>query len=91
MFFCSVYLYNICTTSNLGCTQKQMDLVFIVDGSDSVCEQDPTFVNGVCNNWKLIIEFMVNIVNVITEEDMKTRVAVIVFNDSPEIKWYLET
>ena len=51
------------TPAPTTCASAKLDIIFAVDGSGSICDNDPTFLNNRCNNWDLMITFIENIVN----------------------------
>ena len=72
------------------CSEVKLDLVFIVDGSGSICENDLSYANGKCDNWISIINFMVGIVDVLGVDSGKTRVALVLFSTEAELRWLLD-
>jgi hypothetical protein len=59
-----------------------MDLVFVVDGSGSICDNDPSFRYGTditCNNWNFILNFMSDFVSDLTIGPSTARVGLVTF------------
>lgn len=74
------------------CIASALDLVFVVDGSGSICDNDPDFVYGkdvTCNNWKFILQFMVDFVRDMEIGFSATRVGLVTFATQAELEWNL--
>lgn len=70
-----------------------MDLVFFVDTSGSICDSDPLFVYGTdttCNNWKFILQFIVDFVNATDIGESATRVGLVTFATGARVAWDLK-
>ena len=72
------------------CETALLDLVFIVDGSGSICENDPSFRSGSCDNWRFVITFMVNIVETLGIDQGRTRVGLVLFSTDAVVRWTLQ-
>jgi len=69
-----------------------LDLVFLVDGSGSICDSDPDFRYGTdvtCNNWKLVLKFMEDFVNETDIGLTATRVGLATFATNSAVAWDL--
>lgn len=74
------------------CVASALDLVFVVDGSGSICDNDPDFEYGkdvTCNNWKFILQFMVDFVRDMEIGYSATRVGLVTFATQAELEWNL--
>jgi hypothetical protein len=68
-----------------GCieTESSVDLVFVVDSSGSICENNPTYNNGSgCNNWILIVNFVVEFVRAMQPSRDGTHIGLLSFSDN---------
>ena len=72
------------------CTNAKLDIVFAVDGSGSICDNDPTFQNGRCNNWNNMVAFIENIVNFLGVGRDASRVGLLTFANEADVKWALD-
>lgn len=64
-----------------------MDLAFVIDGSGSICDDQPSNPYQPCDNW----EFLLNFVNQVTETFKigpdDTQVTVATFANTVSIPW----
>ena len=70
----------------------QLDLVFIIDGSGSVCNDVPGWDKASgenCAPWNMVISFMESIIEDFNINDDYVRVAAIVFGNSARVHWDL--
>ena len=78
-----------------ACSEEPVDLVFVVDGSGSICDTDPKFVYGrdsTCSNWGFIVSFLRNFITSITTTGLSypdLRVAMVQFASNSELRWDL--
>lgn len=76
----------------IDCKNATMDLVFVVDGSGSICDNDPEFRKGIdttCDNWKFILKFMRDMTNSLTIGMTATRVGLVTFATKAQVAWNL--
>jgi hypothetical protein len=64
----------------------ELDLLFLIDGSSSICEGKPA---DDCPNWNSIIDFMKDIVKHRKIGPEGTKVALVTFGNEPEFRWNL--
>ena len=68
-----------------------MDLVFVLDGSGSICDKDSTAEpNNGCNNWKLVIEFIQTLISNFVIGDDSVRVGFVIFANNGNLKFGLD-
>ena len=70
-----------------------MDLVFVVDGSGSICDNDPNFEYGrdnTCDNWNFILKFIVDFVSAMDIGLSSTRVSLVTFATTAVLDWDLK-
>jgi len=70
-----------------------MDLVFVVDGSGSICDSDTNFHYGTdvtCDNWNFILKFMEDFVSDMDIGLASTRVGLVTFASSAFLGWDLK-
>ena len=67
-----------------------LDLVFIVDGSASICNDDPSKANGKCDNWISMIDFLVNVTETLQIDQGRTHVGMVLFATSAEVRFNLD-
>lgn len=75
------------------CVASALDLVFVVDGSGSICDVDPKFEYGrdiTCDNWNFILTFMVDFVNDMDIGLTATRVGLVTFASTAVVQWDLK-
>ena len=62
-------------------TESVIDLVFVVDGSGSICDNDTSRMNdgSGCNNWKQIVSFITDFVTVMQPSKEGTHVGLVSF------------
>ena len=65
--------------------------MFIVDASGSVCNDDPTYSNGNCNNWMSSIDFLVTIARTLQIDQGRTKVGLVLFATTAELRFTLDT
>jgi hypothetical protein len=54
--------------------------VFVVDGSGSICDDNPGYTNGSgCNNWILIVNFVVDFVQSMQPSREGTHIGLLSF------------
>ena len=68
-----------------------LDLALVVDGSGSICENDLSYANGKCDNWRAVINFLADLVNVMDIDGGKARVGLVLFSTDAEVRWSLGT
>ena len=81
-----------CNVFLTDCSTSALDLVFVVDGSGSICDSDPDFVYGTdvtCNNWQFILQFMEDFVGDMDIGSTATRVGLVTFATQAELGWNL--
>lgn len=72
--------YDAVLTSD--CVGIAMDLVFVLDGSGSICDTDPNFEYGkdtTCDNWEFIVRFVADFVTDMDISPSSTRIALVTF------------
>lgn len=72
------------------CQRTVVDLVFVVDSSGSICDNDPSAVppppsTTTCNNWNFIRQFMVQIVDELAIGPDDAHIAVVRFSSSATV------
>ena len=72
----------------LECMKAAIDLVFVVDSSNSICPVGT--VNGVCDNWVRVRDFLRSIVSKLSIDDGKTRVGMVLFGFKGRVEWTLD-
>ncbi len=61
-----------------ACSGGTADIVFVVDRSGSICNDETVFE---CDNWDLVLNFMENMVGELTIGSDATRVGVISYGN----------
>ena len=87
-FWCKLYCFD-----SVDCNGG-IDLVFVLDDSGSICDNDPAFVYGrdsTCNNWQFITQFASNIISGMTIGTSNTLVGLVQFDSSAIVRWTLTT
>ena len=68
---------------------RVIDLVFLVDGSGSICDIGGGQADGTCNNWNQVRNFIISFIDdpaiLISKDD--ARVAVVSFANEGKIVW----
>ena len=78
-----------------------MDVVFIVDGSTSICQDDLSYagVGGSCDNWAGMLTFLQNVINRLDTDgdvinrfdtDGDVRVALVLYSETATTVWGLD-
>lgn len=66
------------------------DIVFILDSSGSICDNEIQWNNATrCNNWNLILTFAANIIDSLAEPGSSIRVGVVTFADKGRNEFFL--
>ena len=72
-----------------------MDLVFVVDSSGSICDNDPTsyIINNhiICDNWKEVVSFMRNITFDVAYWQKCGPVGLVQYATQSHVRWNLDT
>jgi len=66
----------------------------VVDGSGSICDNDPKFQYGTdvtCDNWNFILKFMEDFVNDTDVGLSATRIGLATFATTATLGWDLKT
>lgn len=66
-----------------------VDLVFVVDSSRIVRDQNPP--DGSYDNWELLLQFVVNVINKLTIGSSATRIGLVKFFSAGQNEFYLNT
>ena len=69
-----------------GCTDTEttIDLVFVIDGSGSICDDNPALGDGKgCNNWVEVVNFVVEFVKAVSPSESGTHVGLLSFAREP--------
>lgn len=72
-----------------------MDLVFLIDGSGSICDRDRNVTYDeegtviTCNHWYLVLEFVKNFVNDLDIGFNETRVGLVQFGSTAQVEFDL--
>ena len=74
----------------MGSYDNNIDLVFVVDSSASICDRDGQLPQD-CPNWNFILSFMNSVVDELTIGENNTRVGVVLFGNKGISKFYLNT
>ena len=74
---------------DLGCEGAEVDLVFVLDSSRIIRDQNPA--DGSYDNWTLLLQFVVNVINKLTIGSTATRVGVVKFSSIGQNEFYLNT
>ena len=69
---------------------SNLDLVLIVDGSGSICNDDPSYSNGKCDNWIATINFLVEITQTLQIDQGRTHVGMVLFATTAELRFNLD-
>ncbi len=86
------YLINLLIYLFVACGDVRVDMVFLVDESGSICGDDPkSIVNGRCQNWTGITDFLNVIVEHLTINQDKARVAMVAFGNEARLIFNLTT
>lgn len=67
-----------------------MDLVFVLDGSGSICDSDPNFDYGkdvTCDNWEFILRFVADFVADMDIGPSSTRIGLVTFATDASVAW----
>lgn len=64
------------------CATSVIDLAFIIDGSGSICDNDPSFTRGTCDNWASVQEFIKNAVRELGVGPDNARLAFVLFSNN---------
>ena len=73
----------------LGCASNLADVVFVLDSSGSIRDQNPS--DGSFDNWQLLLQFVADVVARLTIGFSATRVGVVKFSDIGENIFFLDT
>ena len=73
-----------------ACVEATLDIAFVIDTSGSICENDPTYSNGICDNWRFMLDFVNNVISSLGIETDKTRVGVVTFSTEGEFQFGLD-
>lgn len=73
----------------LGCASSVVDLVFVLDSSGSIRDNNPD--DGSYDNWLLLLQFVANVIDRLSISSTNTRVGVVVFSDIGDNVFYLNT
>ena len=74
----------------MDCSSNDIDLVFVVDSSGSICKGDGQTPQN-CPNWDFILAFMNSVVEELTIGENNTRVGVVQFGNGGVSKFYLNS
>ena len=75
---------------SVDCSRGGFDLVMVVDGSGSICKNVPTSTGNTCSNWKLVVEFLLMLVDKLPIENGLARQGLVLFNNDVQIKFKLD-
>ena len=69
-----------------------LDIVFVVDESGSICDEDPSFDRNtqICNNWRAVRAFLREFVLNLRIGDDDIHVGLLTFRDNVEVDWLLD-
>ena len=73
----------------VGCENSLVDLVFVLDSSGSIRDSNPA--DGSYDNWSLLLQFVVNVINRLSVGPTATQVGVVKFANIGENEFYLNT
>ena len=71
------------------CFDDRLDLVFVVDSSARIRDFNPP--DGSHDNWHVMLEFMVEIVNTLVVNRDKTRIGLVRYSSEATNEFYLDT
>ena len=79
-----------CSTAFLAecvVTDTVVDLVFVVDGSGSICDNDPTRRSdgSGCNNWQQMVDFVTDFISVMEPSEDGTHVGLVTFSTESNV------
>jgi len=72
-----------------GCTNGIVDVVFLVDSSGSIRDRNP--IDGRFDNWDVILEYVVSIVDALDVRQEAVRVGMVTFSLTARHEFYLNT
>ena len=72
-----------------ACRDLTIDLVFIIDGSGSICDPPPRDDTGGCPNWNFVTNFVAEFVRILEISKDGNHVAIVTFNDNARTAVYL--
>ena len=82
-------VYDIVCLLVAGCPQNALDLVFVLDSSGSIRDSNPT--DGSFDNWALLLQFVINIIQQLPIGEDFFRVGVVRFSNSGDSIFYLSS
>ena len=88
-----IHIYIVCSVSVCAPGSSNIDLVFVLDDSGSICDADSNFVYGrdsTCGNWGFIKQFVYNIVNGMNIGPSNTMVGLVRFDSTATVGWKLD-
>lgn len=70
----------------------ELDIVFVVDESGSICDQDPTFNprTQLCRNWVSVRNFLAEVVQALPVGVRGTHVGLITYRGEVVVDWLLD-
>ncbi len=75
-----------------ACRDSIIDLIFVVDGSGSICDsaaKDTTGLRG-CANWNLVANFIAEFIRQLQISSAGNRVALVTFSSQARTVFYLD-
>ena len=89
-------VYNVSFEYEEYCTISDcavLDIVFVVDESGSICDDDPSFdrAGKICDNWRAVRRFIREVVLSLPVSESDVHIGLLTFRDNVEIDWQLDT
>lgn len=78
----------ILVTSTTDCSSSDADVVFVLDSSGSICDDQPV---PTCQNWQTMVAFVHEIATQLNIGIDNTRVGVIVYGSQAQNRWFLNS
>ena len=81
-----VYPVLLCIFAGSSCANSVKDLVFVLDSSGSVCNNEGV---NTCDNWESILQFVNEIIDELAIGNSETRIGIVVFGNMAKSELYL--
>jgi hypothetical protein len=87
LFSCFDVLYSI--FARLGCESSTVDVVFVLDSSGSIRDNNPQ--DNSYDNWNLLLQFVANVIGSLNIGESSTRVGIVKYSFTVENVFYLNS